>query len=207
MRRAGNLAIWAAALGSLGCAGSPDAPGTPEARGVPSRPRAMTESGLAENLAPFVPTPMLVVRRMLELAAVTQDDGVYDLGCGDGRIVVEAAGRYGARAVGVDYDKRRCDEALERARREGVADLVEIRHEDVLETDFSEATVVTLYLLPDANAQLKPRLASLKPGARVVSHDFGIRGWKPVREETLVDRGLENHTIFLYIVGEESAGR
>jgi SAM-dependent methyltransferase len=202
MRRAGNLAFWAAALGALGCAGPPDPTRAADARAQPSSPRKVPGSGLPESLAPFVPTPMLVVQRMLELAGVTGDDVVYDLGCGDGRIVVEAARRYGARGVGVDYDKRRCEEALERARREGVADLVEIRHEDVLETDFSDATVVALYLLPDANAQLKSRLASLKAGARVVSHDFGIRGWKPVREETLVDRGLESHTIYLWIVGQ-----
>ena len=207
MRHAGNLAAWVLALGALGCSGSPVSPPEAEGRTQPSGPRTSSPDGLPDNLAPFVPTPMAVVERMLELAGVTEEDVVYDLGCGDGRIVVEAARRYGARAVGVDYDKRRCDEALDRARREGVAHLVEIRHEDALETDFADATVVALYLLPHANEKLKPRIESLKPGARVVSHDFSFRDWKPVREVALVDNRLEGHTIFLWVVGDGPAPR
>jgi SAM-dependent methyltransferase len=122
---------------------------------------------------------------MLEMAGVTANDVVYDLGCGDGRIVVEAAKRYGARGVGIDIDIQRCKEARERAESAGVSRLVEIRHEDVLESDFSDATVVTLYLLPAANQRLRPKLEALKPGTRIVGHDFGIGDWKPLREEVV----------------------
>lgn len=164
----------------------------------------LTETPQERSLAPFVPTPLAVVERMLELAEITRDDVVYDLGCGDGRIVVEAAKRYGARCVGVDFDLRLCEEARERARREGVSELVDIRHADILETDFSDATVVTLYLLPAANKRLEPKLRALAPGTRIVAHNYGIGDWPPLRTETVWVRGLEDHTVHLWRVGREA---
>lgn len=141
---------------------------------------------------------------MLEVARVTRADVVYDLGCGDGRIVVEAAKLYGARGVGIEYDARLCAEARYRAEREGVSRLVEIRHEDALEADFSDATVVALYLLPASNAKLRPKLQALRPGTRIVSHDYGIQGWEPASSTVVEIQDLEKHTIYLWEVGPEA---
>jgi ubiquinone/menaquinone biosynthesis C-methylase UbiE len=160
-----------------------------------------------ESIAPFVPTPMKIVERMLELAQVTEKDVVYDLGCGDGRIVVEAAKRYGARGVGIDIDIQRCREARERAESAGVSRLVEIRHEDVLESDFSDATVVTLYLLSSANERLRPKLEALRPGTRIVAHDFGIGDWKPLHEEVVWVHDTDRHVLFLWRVGESGPAK
>lgn len=127
----------------------------------------------------YVPTPQDAVDRMLELAQVTKDDIVYDLGCGDGRIVVTAAKRYGCRAYGFDIDPRRVQESQEKARSNGVSDLVTIEQKDIFTLDLSRATVVTLYLLPSLNARLVPQLEKLRPGARIVSHDFDMLGVVP----------------------------
>jgi predicted RNA methylase len=159
----------------------------------------------AESLAPFVPTPMPIVEKMLEMAEVTSNDVVYDLGCGDGRIVVEAAKRHGARGVGIDIDSQRCKEARERAESAGVSRLVQIRQEDILESDISDATVVTLYLLPSANERLRPKLEALKPGTRIVAHDFGIGDWKPLREEIVWVHDTDRHVLYLWRVGGSGA--
>ncbi|HVR73843.1 MAG TPA: class I SAM-dependent methyltransferase [Planctomycetota bacterium] len=157
----------------------------------------------APDLGPFVPTPMPVARRMLEVAGVTKDDVVYDLGCGDGRIVIEAAKAYGARGIGIEYDLHLAQEARERAEREGVAHLVEIRGEDITRSDFSDATVVMLYLLPASNEALRPRLQALKPGTRIVSHDYPIGDWKPLRTEVLnLPGGEYHHVVRLWRAGE-----
>ncbi len=130
----------------------------------------------------FVPTPNEVVSKMMELAKVTQKDTVYDLGCGDGRIVITAAQRYGARGVGIDIDPERVKEATENVRKGGVADRVKIVRGDLFEADISGATVVTLYLLTDLNLKLRPKLLKdLRPGTRVVSHAFSMGDWKPER--------------------------
>lgn len=130
----------------------------------------------------FVPTPNDVVAKMLEMAQVTASDTVYDLGCGDGRIVISAAQKYGARGVGVDIDPHRIAEARESAQRAGVAERVRFVLGDLFETDVSPATVVTLYLLTELNIKLRPKLlAELKPGTRVVSHAFAMGEWKPER--------------------------
>lgn len=129
---------------------------------------------------PYVPTPMPVVDAMLDLAQVRKEDTLYDLGCGDGRIVVRAALRFGCRGVGVDLNPERVAEAIERARREDVAQLTRFEVGDVFTFDFSRATVVTMYLLPSVNLKLRPRLLKeLKPGSRIVSHDFDMGDWKP----------------------------
>ncbi len=128
----------------------------------------------------FVPTPHEVVDDMLRLANVRKGDVLYDLGSGDGRIAIAAAKKYGIKAVGIDIDPQRIREATENARKAGVTDLVQFRQEDLFKADFREATVVTLYLLPDLNVKLRPRLwGELKPGTRVVSHQFDMGNWKP----------------------------
>ena len=153
---------------------------------------------------PFVPTPIDVVDKMLELAAVKKDDVVYDLGSGDGRIVIRAAKKYGARAVGIEMDPFLLKKARQDAKAAGVAHLVEFRSEDALQTDLSQATVVTLYMLPWFNAKLAPNLKKhLKPGARIVAHDFGIEGWPPDKTVKLpqweVRRGGYKHQHVLYL--------
>ncbi len=130
----------------------------------------------------FVPTPSDIVDTMLKMAGVTKKDTVYDLGCGDGRIVITAAQRYGARGVGIDIDPERVAEATENVKKAGVADRVKIIRGDLFEADISAATVVTLYLLTDLNLKLRPKLLrDLKPGTRVVSHAFSMGDWKPER--------------------------
>jgi SAM-dependent methyltransferase len=130
--------------------------------------------------APFVATPAAVVAAMLELAKVTKNDIVYDLGCGDGRIVIAAAKNYGARGVGIDLDPKLIKEATENAKKQGVSDRVTFVQADLFEADIRDATVVTLYLLPILNVKLRPRLLNeLKPGTRVVSHDFHMDEWAP----------------------------
>jgi tRNA G37 N-methylase Trm5 len=144
----------------------------------------------------FVPTPYEVVEEMLRLAQVKKGDVLYDLGSGDGRIPVTAAKKYGIRAVGVDIDPERIMEAKENARKNGVTGLVQFRQEDLFKTDFHEASVVTLYLLPDLNVKLRPRLlAELKPGTRIVSHQFDMGTWKPERKIELNGR-----TVYLWTV-------
>lgn len=158
---------------------------------------------------PFVPTPMVVVDRMLELAEVKSGDVVYDLGSGDGRIVIRAAKKYGARGVGVEMDSELIKLSREKAQEEGVSHLVEFRAEDALKVDVSPATVVTLYMLPWFNAKLRPLLQQeLKPGARVVAHDFDIEGWPPTRVEKLpeiqvTEGGYKHqHTLYLWRIPE-----
>ena len=128
----------------------------------------------------FVPTPNEVVEKMLEMAKVTARDVVYDLGCGDGRIVITAAQKFGCRSVGIDIDPKRIQEATANARAAKVTDKVKFIEADLFESDISEATVVTLYLLTRLNEKLKPKLLKdLKPGTRVVSHAFDMGDWKP----------------------------
>jgi ribosomal protein L11 methylase PrmA len=128
----------------------------------------------------YIPTAQVIVEAMLNLAKIGKNDVVYDLGCGDGRIVIDAAKRYGVRAVGIDIDPRRIAEARENAKKAGVEKLVEFRQGDLFESDLHEATVVTLYLLPTLNVKLMPKLRKELPkGARIVSHDFDMGDWKP----------------------------
>ena len=154
------------------------------------------------DLAPFVPTPMVVVEKMLEMAEVTSRDTVYDLGCGDGRIVIMAARKYGARAVGIDLDENLLREARFNASAGGVSSLVEFINQDVTKADISAATVVTLYLLPESNLILKPLfIRQLRRGTRVVSHNYRIDGWEDREKEsvTLKDEEGEDHNVYLYI--------
>ena len=147
-------------------------------------PAAQSQAVLRDPDVIFVPTPQSVVDAMLKLAKVTKDDVVYDLGCGDGRIVVTAAKQFGARGVGIDIDPKRIQESNANAVASGVTDRVKFMHTDIFadSTNLSEATVVTLYLLPSLNVKLLPKLRrELKPGTRVVSNSFGMGEWEPER--------------------------
>jgi len=144
----------------------------------------------------YVPTPQEVVEDMLRLANVRKGDVLFDLGSGDGRIAIAAAKKYGIKAVGIDIDPDRIKEATENARKAGVSNLVEFRQEDLFKADFKEATVVTLYLLPDLNVKLRPRLwEDLKPGTRIVSHQFDMGTWKP--EKRLESNG---RTVYFWTI-------
>lgn len=170
-------------------------------RGVASREKAELDPADTVKLAPFLPTPMCVVDKMLELADVDQDDVVYDLGCGDGRIVIAAAEKYGARGVGLDIYPQWIKKSQSNARKAGVESLVEFRLEDATLADISEATVVALYLLPESNDLLRPVLErQLKPGSLVVTHNYHIPGWsnKEVCVESLKDGFGKEHTVFVY---------
>ena len=144
----------------------------------------------------FVPTPTAVVDGMLKLADVKASDVVYDLGSGDGRIVIAAAQKFGARGVGIELDRQLVSEANKKARKAGVADKVTFLSTDLFKADISEATVVTLYLLPSINLRLQPKLMrELKPGTRIVSHRFDMGAWRP--EQELIVRGVH---LFLWTI-------
>ncbi len=142
-------------------------------------------AGAEELDVPFVVTPDRVTRAMLELAGVGPRDVVIDLGSGDGRIVIVAARQFGARGLGVEIVPDLVEQSRENARRAGVADRVEFRVQDLFETDLSGATVITMYLLPDVNLKLRPKLQALKPGTRIVSHDWDMGDWAPDRTVTV----------------------
>ena len=150
-------------------------------------PCAAIAQGQEKDLdTPYVATPQAVVDRMLDMAQVKASDMVIDLGSGDGRIMITAAKRHGARGFGVEIDPRLVKRSNEEAKRVGVADRVKFLQQDLFNTDFHEAAVLTLYLLPDVNIALRPKiLAELKPGTRVVSHDYGMGEWRPDAQETV----------------------
>ena len=184
-RRGAILVAIIVAGGVADIGGAQQPPGTPPALRAPD--------------VGYEPTPMEVVHAMLRLAKVNSGDVVYDLGCGDGRIVITAAQKYGAHGVGVDIDPVRVREANENARRAGVEKLVSFIEKDALNVDVSGATVVTLYLLSSSNLKLRPILTrQLKPGARIVSHAFSMGDWRPSKEETLTDGEGFNRTIYLW---------
>ncbi len=202
----GVLAISASAA-SLGIAGC-----TPASQTIAETSQAQTKiqspQPEAAPLSPatrepdvvYVPTPPEVVEEMLRLGKVSKDDVLYDLGSGDGRIPITAAQKFGTRGVGIDINPERIREANANAQKAGVTDLVEFRNQDLFETNFSEATVVTLYLLPDLNVKLRPELfRQLKPGTRIVSHDFDMGDWKPER----VVQTPDGSTVYLWTIPEE----
>jgi precorrin-6B methylase 2 len=146
----------------------------------------------------YVPTPHDVAAEMLKLADVSKQDVLYDLGCGDGRIVVLAAKRYGCRAVGIDIDPLRVADAKENVRKNRVGHLVTIQHGDIFEATLGEGTVVTLYLSSNYNTKLLPQLTKLKPGSRIVSHQFGMGGLTPDRMVSLHSEDGHKHDLFLW---------
>ena len=162
---------------------------------------ALVMPGLAqERLAPFVPSPQPVVERMLEAADVKPGDVVYDLGCGDGRIPITAAREFKAKGVGVELSKDLARQAQDQVNKLGLSNRVSIIQGDLLNVDLRPADVVTLYLLTESNERLRPILEkTLRAGARVVSHDFKIRGWKPERVDEVPVYG-RMHTIYVYLM-------
>jgi SAM-dependent methyltransferase len=146
---------------------------------------------------PYVPTHERIVDRMLTIAKVTRDDVLYDLGSGDGRIVITAAQKYGTHGVGIDIDPERVREANENAQRAGVTDRVRFILGDIFDADIRPATVVTMYLLPEVNLRLLPKLrAELKPGTRIVSHNYDLGDWRPERTAKLTVSGTDHHVYF-----------
>ena len=155
---------------------------------------------------PFVPTPHEVVAEILRLADVGKADVLYDLGCGDGRIVVTAAKKYGCRGIGIDIDPERIRDSQKNAAKEGVEDKVRFIESDLFDADISEASVVTLYLLSRVNIRLRPKLlADLKPGTRVVSHDFDMDEWE-ADEISYIEDDWETHSIFFWIIPADVSG-
>jgi precorrin-6B methylase 2 len=156
----------------------------------------------AVDLAPWVPTPQPVVDHMLEVASISDKDVLFDIGCGDGRIIITAARRYGARGVGIDIDKAMIEESERNAAAAGVERLVKFIGMDATKADISEATVVSLYLLPESNALMRPILeAQLRPKSRVVCHNYAMPGWesKQTLVEAVKDEEGNNHYIYLYV--------
>jgi len=153
-------------------------------------------------IAPFVATPLPVVKQMLTVAEIKQGEIVYDLGCGDGRVAIMAAQEFGARAIGVEMREDLAKQAMGRVNELGLDDRVKIVQGDMFKIDLSQADVVTLYLTTSANDKVKPKLeAELKPGARVVSHDYEILGWRPVKIDNFCENprlGYPSHTIYVY---------
>ena len=165
--------------------------------------------GYAQTRGPdvqYVPTPENVVDEMLRLTAVTKDDIVYDLGCGDGRLVITAAQRFGARGVGIDIDPQRIIESRDNARQAGVTERVRFLEQDLFEADIRQATVVTLYLLPKLNVQLRPKLLrDLQPGTRIVSHDFDMAEWQP--DQTVrIPGASRSHTVYYWVIPADVSG-
>ncbi len=161
----------------------------------PSAAPVQAQDFESKKIVPFVPSPQEVVDKMIAVAGVKKGDVVYDMGSGDGRIVIAAA-KKGARAVGFEIDGDLVKESRENIRKSGVQNLAEIRQQDILTVDFSPATVVTMYLLPDVNLKLKPNLQKqLKSGSRIVSHSFDMGDWKPDRVER-----VDGRTIYLWTI-------
>jgi SAM-dependent methyltransferase len=172
---------------------------TTTAQTAPSSPRTTVADTAVDADVPYVATPNETVRGMLELADVSGEDVVYDLGSGDGRIPIAAAHRYGARGVGIEIKPSLVDRARKNAKLSGVQDQVTFRRQDIFEADFSEATVVTMYLFPEVNLKLRPMLfEQLDPGTRVVSHSFDMNGWAP-DSTTEVDGDV----LYLWTIPEE----
>jgi SAM-dependent methyltransferase len=205
----GRFLVGALALAAAACLPVSGAEKKPQNGAAEKAAAAPARKNKAPDVV-YVPTPQSVVDRMLELAEVKAGDVVYDLGCGDGRIVVTAAKKFGVKAIGYDIDPQRVKEARENVRQAGVEHLVRIEEADVFTLDLSGASVVTLYLLPSLNVRLMPQLAKLKPGSRIVSHNFDMRGAKPLlvehvqrkpddSSEGFYDEDMD-HTVYKWVV-------
>ena len=204
-RAAASLAaaLTLAALSSCGSNGRQ----SPASTASPQPPANVSNVQFAEDPldVPYVPTPDAVVARMLEVAKVNSGDLLYDLGSGDGRIVVTAAKKYGARGVGYDLNPKRIEESNENARKAGVTDRVRFVEQDLFEADLTGATVVTLYLLPGVNLKLRPKLLKdLAPGTRVVSHNYGMGDWEPTSVDEIDVDGAK-HFVYYWTVPPDGA--
>lgn len=196
----------------------PAAPGprTEKSAVEPPSPAARAAAPARKQDVIYVPTPRRVVEEMLRMAELTPEDVLYDLGCGDGRIVIAAAQSRGVKAVGYDIDPERVKEARANVRAAGVEHLVRIEQADVFTLDLTGASVITLYLLPQLNVRLMPQLARLRPGSRILSHNFDMRGAKPVEvRHVTVEPGGDgdffvdedgNHTVYKWVVPWEPDG-
>ncbi len=197
MRHAARVCLLILSVPVLWLASGPFG-GHPTARAQDEAPAPKGETKTPDVI--FVPTPQEVVDKMLELAEVKEGDVVYDLGCGDGRIPVTAAKKYGVKAVGFDVDPQRIKESNENVQKNGVGKLVTIKQEDIFKQDLSGANVVTLYLLPSLNVKLMPQLRKLKPGSRIVSHSFDMRGAKPKQVVQVQSKEGGEHSVYLWVV-------
>lgn len=186
------IGLFSAGMAMVGLAFQPD---------LVSGQAAQKYEDEGKKIVPYVPTPQEVVERMLELAEVKKGDVIYDLGSGDGRIVVTAAKKYGVKAIGFEIDPQRIKESAENIKKAGVSHLVEIRQQDIRTVDLSPATVLTMYLLPEVNLMIRPNIwKQMKPGSRVVSHDFDMGDWKPLKTEHIKDASSWDHTLYLWHV-------
>jgi SAM-dependent methyltransferase len=192
----GSLAI-VLVLGVGSAYAGPGSPVAPVAQAAPA-----AQAPLRSPDVIFVPTPQEVVDAMLKVAGVKAGDVVYDLGCGDGRTVISAA-KLGARGIGIDIDPQRIKESTENVQKSGVGDRVRILNQDLFTSNISDATVVTLYLLPSLNLKLRPKLwTELKPGTRIVSHAFDMGDWKP--DQTL---NINGRTVYYWVIPPDAAKR
>lgn len=189
------ITISLVSLALTGCAQTSTPTATPEPSAAPQQAQVEESPQLD---VPYVPTPTEVVDAMLKVAKVGKNDVLYDLGSGDGRIPITAAKRFGTRGFGVDINPQRIQEANANAQKEGVSDLVKFAQQDLFKTDLSKATVISLYLLPRINLELRPKLLQLKPGTRIVSHAFDMGDWKP---DQVVNVG--GTTVYYWVVPEE----
>jgi len=167
-----------------------------------------TAYSLGQSVAldvPYVPTKEIVVEEMLKMANVSGDDVLYDLGSGDGRIPITAAKKFGTKGVGVDINPLRIEEANANAKNANVTDKVTFIEGNLFEMDFSEATVLTLYLLPQVNMKLRPKILNLKPGTRVVSHNYDMGDWKPEQVKKIETDNGYVHTIYYWVVPEKTS--
>jgi predicted O-methyltransferase YrrM len=204
MLKVAVTSILASSLFLAGCAQqntqtqATPTPTSPQAQPTPDARKPQREPDVV-----YVPTPQVVVDKMLEMAKVSKNDVLYDLGSGDGRIVITAAQKFGTRGIGIEINPQLVDRANENAKKAGVSDKVEFREQDLFKTDFSEATVLTLYLLPELNLRLRPTLLkSLKPGTKIVSHDFSMGIWKP-DQVAKVQGPRREHMVYLWTVPQE----
>jgi SAM-dependent methyltransferase len=161
---------------------------------------AVVANSKREPDVPYVPTHETIVDEMLKMAEVKGSDMLYDLGSGDGRIPITAARRFGTRGVGIDINPERIKEANENAQKAKVTDKVKFIEGDLFEQDFAEATVVTLYLLPDVNLKLRPKIMAMKPGTRVVSHNYDMGDWKPEKTKVIKTPDNTDHYIYFWRV-------
>lgn len=203
-RRLSNRIAFVTSIGlsfiGVGCSNAPDATiGQPTIDAA--NPSLAQAPPLRSPDVVYVPTPQAVVDRMLAIAKVNSKDVLYDLGSGDGRIPITAAQKFGIRATGIDINPQRIKEANANAKTAGVTDRVRFLNQDLFQSKFSDATVVTLYLLPELNVKLRPQLLSqLKPGTRIVSHAFDMGDWKPDRTEQVKVDGGGTSTIYFWTV-------
>ncbi|HSI87501.1 MAG TPA: methyltransferase domain-containing protein [Pyrinomonadaceae bacterium] len=200
------LVLFALAVVAMGCGNNRIAESQNQARAAEVPAVETPEPNPTRELdVPYVPTPEAVVAEMLAMAEVKGDDVLYDLGSGDGRIPITAAKRFGTRGVGIDLNPIRVKEANENAEEEGVTDKVKFIEGDIFEEDFSEATVVTLYLLPQVNLKLKDRILAMKPGTRVVSHNYDMGTWAAEKTKTVKVNGID-HYVYFWRVPEKKEG-